>query len=162
MAKLGIRNSEIEGRGMVVLDSVKKNTIISIIKGKNFKKENKTLQDVFGHPDWVGIGKNIWIDPNPPYKYINHSCNPSAGIKGKVTLVALRDLKAGEEVTLDYSTIEADTRWRLPNTCRCGSKNCRKVIGPIQALPKDRFKTYYPYISTYFKKLYLRKVLQSH
>lgn len=160
MAQLEARKSKIEGKGMFVLEPVKKGHFVSFLKGKIKVKENKNLKDALGNSYWVGIDKNTWIDPAPPYRFINHSCNPSASIRGKITMIALRDLKPGEEVTLDYSLIEADPRWHLEYRCKCGEPNCRGIIRSIQSLPKDRFKAYFPTIPTYFRDLYRREILK--
>ena len=144
--------SKIHGKGFFVTKTIKKGAAIGILQGNIRKKINKNKKDVLANPDWVGVGKNTWIDPRPPYKFINHSCSPSAGIRGKIMLIARRDLKDGDEVTLDYSLIEGDPRWKMK--CTCGSKNCRKVIRSVNFLPYTVYKRYLPYISTYFQALY--------
>ena len=148
-------SSKIHGLGVNVGEPVKRGEIISRIRGDLKFKINEDENDALANPDWVGVEKNQWIDPAKPYKFLNHSCNPSAGIKGKITLVALRDMQEGEEVTIDYSTIEGDPRWKM--NCSCGEANCRKIIRSVQSLPEEQFKKYLPYVSTYFKKLYLQE-----
>jgi len=154
--KITVRRSKIHGRGFFVARPVKKGAVIAALQGKICKKVNKNIKDVLGHPDWVGIGKNTWLDPRPPFKFINHSCAPSAGIRGKTTMFAERNLKAGDEVTLDYSTIEGDPRWHM--RCFCKSKNCRKTIRSIRFLPYTTYKKYLPYIPGYFQSLYKKGI----
>mgnify|MGYP001572637729 CR=1 FL=1 len=88
--------------------------------------------------------------------YLNHSCDPNIGIKGRVTFVALKNIKKGEEVAFDYSTTEDDMLWHLPFKCMCVSKNCRSKIRSIQFLPHKIFKAYLPYIPNYFQGVYTR------
>ncbi len=65
--------------------------------------------------------------------YMNHSCSPNAATSGNILeIVALRDIRAGEEITYDYRT-DYNAReqyyrnwWRFK--CQCGSPNCAKVI----------------------------------
>jgi uncharacterized protein len=57
--------------------------------------------------------------------YLNHSCEPNVGVQGQIVFVAMRDVAAGEELTLDYATIDHDTE---PMTCRCGAAACRGVV----------------------------------
>jgi hypothetical protein len=64
-------------------------------------------------------------------------------------------MKEGEEITIDYSTIEGDPLWEMK--CACGEKNCRKIIRSIHSMPKKQFERYLPYVSTYFKRLYLKE-----
>lgn len=147
--------SKIHGLGVNLGENAQKGDIVAQIKGEMKFKINGSEHDALDNPDWVGIDKNQWIDPAKPYKFLNHSCNPNTGIKGKVTLVALRNVREGEEITIDYSTIEGDVRWRM--RCSCGQSNCRKIIRSIQFLPKQQFRKYMPFVSTYFKNLYLKE-----
>lgn len=146
--------SNIHGLGVNIGENVKKGEIVARIKGEMMFKVNADEKDALDNPDWVGVAKDQWIDPAKPYKFLNHSCNPSVGIKGKVTLVALRDLKEGDEVTIDYSTIEGDPRWKM--LCACKERNCRGEIRSVHFLPRSQFESYLPYVSNYFKKVYLK------
>lgn len=56
-----------------------------------------------------------------PWRFLNHACDPNAGIAGR-TLVALRNIEAGDQLTFDYTTTEADMA--EPFDCRCGSGSC--------------------------------------
>lgn len=62
--------------------------------------------------------------------YVNHSCEPTAGIKGQISLVARRDIAANEEITFDYGTIffRAEGAPVYELTCDCGTKSCRGKI----------------------------------
>lgn len=155
MAKVYVDKSTIHGSGLFVSKSVKRGGFVCFIKGKIKNKINKNKKDAMSNSCWVGISKNAWIDPKYPYLYINHSCNPTVGIRGKVTVVALDDMKPGDEIVIDYSTIEADRRWSM--SCACGESKCRKVVKSIEFLPEKYFKNYLPFVSTYFRGLYIKK-----
>jgi SET domain-containing protein len=62
--------------------------------------------------------------------YINHSCAPNAYMKshyGRMQFYALRDIEAGEEITVDYqSTLHPDSK-----RCRCKSIACRGTINRL-------------------------------
>lgn len=158
MKEIYVTESKIAGRGLYVKEEVKKGEKICYIKGKVVLKVNRTLQDTLSNPDWVGISKHRWMDPDPPYKYLNHSCKPNTGISGTVTLYAMRGIHANEELTIDYSTIEIDPNWKLDGgkSCKCGNQNCRKVIRSLQFLPYIMYRKYLPYIPRYFQAIYLR------
>ena len=147
-----VGNSKISGRGLISGEDIPKGKIITRIKGPLKFKVNKNKQDALSHPDWVGVKKDIWIDPLRPHKFLNHSCSPTAGVRG-VTIISMRDIKEGEEITVDYSTIEGDPRWEMP--CSCGEKNCRKIIRSIEFLDPEQFGSIL-YIPAYFRKLYLK------
>lgn len=55
--------------------------------------------------------------------YVNHSCDPNAGILGHIALVALKPIAAGEEVCFDYAMTDS-TRY-CEFQCWCGAPNCR-------------------------------------
>ena len=57
----------------------------------------------------------------------NHSCDPNTEFAG-LNLVARRDIRGGEELTVDYATFY-DSRM-TPFDCDCGSPTCRgRVVG---------------------------------
>ncbi len=63
--------------------------------------------------------------------FMNHSCNPNTGGTEALTNYALRDIKKGEEITYDYTkdyTGYKDYKPFRKFKCKCGSKNCKKVI----------------------------------
>ena len=51
-----------------------------------------------------------------------------ADADGTASLVARRDIEAGEEVTVDYALFTTQSNWMLDNRCRCGSPYCRRVV----------------------------------
>jgi SET domain-containing protein len=57
---------------------------------------------------------------------LNHSCDPNLGWAGDTALVARRDIAAGEELTVDYSTTVADPAFVL--VCHCETYRCRQVV----------------------------------
>ena len=150
--KVYIKKSKIHNEGIFAKVDMKTGEIVGIVQGPKKFKINLSKKDALSHPDWVGFKMHTWIDPVPPYKYLNHSCNPNVGIKGHRTLVAIRDIKKNKEITIDYSIIEADPRWYMK--CNCGEKNCRGIIRSIQKLPPRVYNRYLPFISQEFKNLY--------
>jgi SET domain-containing protein len=59
--------------------------------------------------------------------YVNHSCEPNCYMKihyGRIQFYALRDIRPGEEITVDYEmTLHPDTK-----RCTCKSASCRGRI----------------------------------
>ena len=59
--------------------------------------------------------------------YINHSCRPNCFMRtvhGRLLVLALRDIRPGEEITLDYvSSLHSDRK-----RCTCGVPGCRGTI----------------------------------
>jgi SET domain-containing protein len=62
--------------------------------------------------------------PHNPARRINHSCAPNCEAqsdRGRIWIVALRDLAPGEELTYDYGFPLSDARL---HPCRCGAPGC--------------------------------------
>jgi hypothetical protein len=151
--KIKVCESKIHGKGIFASKNIKKGETVFIIKGKKVHWVVTNQKESLFGPDWIGVDETHWMDPKESTaKYLNHSCDPNCGIKGKVNVVALRNIKKDEEITMDYSITEIDKLWYM--NCRCGSKNCRKKIRSIQFLPEKFYNRYTPYIPTYFTKVY--------
>ena len=76
--------------------------------------------------------------------FANHSCRPNAALmrEGKtLVLRAIAPIKAGGEVTHDYSTyIGADDVWTM--RCNCGERTCRGTVRRFDRLPERTLKRY--------------------
>ena len=80
--------------------------------------------------------------------FINHSCEPNLGIRGQITYVALRAIKAGEELTYDWAMEEnapAVTR------CACGARLCRGTLTGQDWKLASLQKRYRGYFSAYIE-----------
>jgi hypothetical protein len=78
--------------------------------------------------DWYGFqcGVDQYSLPLGLSREMNHSCDPNTWWSGSTMLVARRRIRAGEEITYDYST--ADIEHDVEMECRCGSPRCRGTI----------------------------------
>ena len=61
---------------------------------------------------------------------INHSCDANTWLEDEVTLTALREIKPGEEITLDQGTwnFEDNAYTDDKELCSCKAVNCRHVL----------------------------------
>ena len=85
--------------------------------------------------------------------FLNHSCEPNVGVGGNVVFVAMRDIAAGEELTLDYAMFD-DGPDQM--TCRCGQPTCRGIVtGQDWRLPALQAK-----YADYFAWFLQRKIRQ--
>lgn len=149
--KVYVDKSKYHGNGIFANKDFKKGEVVFIMKGKILKYHPKNKKECMLYPNAVGIERDTWIDPIEPFVYTNHSCDPNMATKGKVTFVAIKNIKKGDELNFDYS-ISEDSLWDMK--CNCKTKKCRKIIKSIRHLPEKTFNYYLPYIPTYFKKLY--------
>ena len=80
--------------------------------------------------------------------YNNHSCSPNCGMRGEITFVAIRDIIAGEELTVDYAFIDNED---YSFECHCGSPECRHIITGYDWKIRELQEKYYPYFAQYLK-----------
>ncbi len=143
--------------GIFAKRDLTKGEFVAYIKGNTSTVKRQLLhtpEEALMNQDWVGFSMSCWIDPEIPFKYLNHSCEPSCGIKGKKGLYTLKALKAGDEIAIDYSIVEGNPHWKMD--CTCGAKKCRKVIKSIAFLSVTTFKKYYPLIPTALRNFYIK------
>lgn len=145
---VNVQNTGSKGLGIFAIRDIKKDEVITEFTGPVV-----TIPDFDGFPDEVinhlfNIGVDKYIMAREPAVRTNHSCEPNAGIVSDIFLVAMKDIKAGEEVTFDYSTIIADA-WVMD--CKCGSDLCRKTIGKYVDLPKEVKQRYLGYTPDWIK-----------
>ena len=138
---LKIKNSKKEGKGVFAGRNFKKGETVFEFKGKTVGWKKATHRS-------IQIGKSVFINPsksNPGY-FLNHSCNPNCGLRNLADITAMRNIKNGEEITIDYST-NISVKWYME--CLCSSKKCRKVITSYTLLPHAVKKKYKGWISEY-------------
>lgn len=159
--KVTVRRSSVAGRGLFAVRPIKKGEVIFIAKGKTIRYKVNSRKDAQFGASWLALEKGVWLSPNKenPWNYINHSCDPTAGIKGKVTVRARKNIAPGEEVTIDYSTNELEPLWRM--SCKCGSPKCRKLIRGAMATDPAVIINQYPFVSHLVTK-YLNKEQKKH
>lgn len=124
MEDIGVGDSQIAGKGIFAKRDFKQGDVINIWSGKILsKKEFEALSE----DEKIFCSKysdNEWMLFDEPDKYFNHSCNPNT-VPGDHCEIAKRDIKNGEELTVDYDAEEAAGE---PFTCKCGSVSCRQII----------------------------------
>ena len=119
---------------------------IEIIEFTGRLMRHKELPEIVTPEDdrYIQIGKDTYLGPSGNFDdFINHSCNPNSGIQisdERVSLVAIQDIRKGEELTWDYSTTMDEDKWEMD--CLCQHKNCRKRIRDFKYLPEETQQRY--------------------
>lgn len=85
-----------------------------------------------------------------PADFINHSCDPNAGINGQLVVVAMRAIASGEEVTFDYAMTDTTPYDEFP--CSCDSPRCRGRVCADDWMRPDLQERYRGYFSLYIQK----------
>lgn len=124
---LEIKETEKKAKGVFAKKDVHKGDILCIFGGHIVTLEEEKVDS------GIQIHENLVLtslDHKEPTDYVNHSCNPNAGIKGQNFLVSIREIKKGEEICFDYAMC-LFSKTKNPDyvfDCMCGHKNCRKSI----------------------------------
>jgi len=81
--------------------------------------------------------------------YSNHSCDANLGMRGEITFVSMRDIRAGEELTHDWATTDDDD---YSVECKCGAPDCRKTVTGKDWQRPELQKRYAGYFSAYLAR----------
>lgn len=85
-----------------------------------------------------------------PADYVNHSCNPNAGLSGQIVLIAMREIAPGEEVCFDYAMSDGSDYDEF--ACECGAPNCRRFIRGSDWRNPALWERYRGYFSPYLQR----------
>ncbi len=152
--KLEVRaEPEKGGFGVYAIESVAAGEVVSVWGGYIVDAEQlATLpHDVQQHSVQIEEGLySATIGGAETADFINHSCDPNLGLRGQITLVALRDIEVGEEVCFDYAMTDCTPYDEFE--CRCGSALCRGTVrGDDWKLP-ELWARYAGYFSPYLQR----------
>lgn len=152
--------SSIAGTGLFSTKDFKKGEVAFVMKGKKIKFHPKNKEEAMATPNLIGLDKDLYLETLPPYIFMNHHCEPNLAVEEDgVSYIALKDIKAGEELTFDYSISEYSD-WDMQ--CSCSSPDCRKIIRSVDKLPKDFFLKYFPFIPRYFQRVFLSNYINKN
>lgn len=149
------------GRGIVALRNIRRGTRVIAFGGymmtlETFSTLPKHIQE---HPFQVAddlVFGQIAEHELSIADYLNHSCEPNCGFEGQAFVLAMRDVMAGEEITIDYAMCTSSPVLR-DIKCLCESKSCRRIIKhddwEILELQKKYKEYFQPYILEKIKNL---------
>ncbi len=111
----------------------------------------KVLDKNEAHASQIAVNK--WAHCEPKFiHFMNHSCNANCGTiideVGNQTVIAMRHIEAGDELTVNYS-LRASTLTRESLPCLCGSEKCIGTIDSWGVLSYENKKLYLEKYSKY-------------
>lgn len=78
--------------------SIPRSTVIARFTGRIIDlKKSKQLGNQESFAFQVQHDRYVYLDP--PYCYVNHSCDPNCGVTPGLELIALKNIAKGEELT---------------------------------------------------------------
>src|SRR5262249_544924 len=154
--KTEVRESAMHGRGLFATGDISKDEIVAV-KGGHIV-DRKTLREQITPglgPVEIQIDDDLFIAPVTEEErelsmlYLNHSCDPNLGLRVEITFVAMRDIRAGEELTHDWGMTDDDD---YSIECNCGAPACRKTLTGKDWQRPDLQKRYVGYFSAYLAR----------
>lgn len=152
-----VRPSSIQGTGMFASHPIRKGEIVVKIGGSVMAEEefSKYISTVARY-NAVQIGEELHLVDVPTSPGgMNHSCDANLWMSDEATVVARRDIAAGEELTQDYALYTTSPTWKQPY--HCGTPVCRQVITgndwqlpDVQARYHDHFS---PFLNERIRRL---------
>ncbi len=124
MEDIIVKKSKIHGKGVFASHIIKKGEIVvkwDISHQLTKEEVDRLSENEKGYVAYMG-GKYILMQS--PARYVNHSCDANTYAENFCDM-AKRNIKKGEEITGDYAEES------IPGQsfeCKCGSKNCRRII----------------------------------
>ncbi len=148
------------GNGVFAKKNLKKDEVLTVFGGyvipiDEFKKLSVEMQEYA-----YQISENLLFGPVSENEvciseYFNHSCNPNAGFRDQLTLVSMKDINVGEEITFDYAVCM--TSDILDLKCLCESDDCRKYIKGNDWKKTELQKKYNGYFQPYIREMIDKK-----
>lgn len=140
------------GYGVFATENIPEGTVIYVkdsleivVSPDQYERHNKEIKDV--------IEKYSYIDPKGDRiiswdfaKFVNHCCNFNTISTGYGFEIAIRDIRAGEQITDEYGIFNLTEEMEIS----CTFQNCRKKIKP------DDFDQYYKEWDAKIKKSLLK------
>ena len=136
--KCEVQNCDVTGgKAVYARDAIEPGELIAVWSGRIVSAEelDELPLDVRRHT--VQVEERLYLASHGPDEapdFINHSCEPSAGLDWQVAIVALHRIQSGDEVTIDYAMCDGSPYDEFD--CACGSRLCRgRVTGDDWRIP---------------------------
>ena len=149
------RVSPIQGRGLFAREAISAGEIVAVKGGTIMDAAALARLREAVSPAEIQIEDSLYIAPGSAEEVaanilcLNHSCQPNVGVRGQITFVAMRDIPAGAELTIDYAMIDGNPDERM--ACSCGARECRKIITGNDWSLRELQQRYAGYFSRYIQ-----------
>ena len=150
--KTEVRESAIHGRGLFAEADINEGYIVAVKGGHIVTRDLlQQLAPRLGLAE-IQIADDLFICPVTEEEregsmiFSNHSCEPNIGMRGQIVFVAMRDIRAGEELTHDWAMTDDDDS---SIECRCGTASCRGTITGKDWQLRELQERYRGYFSAY-------------
>lgn len=97
MSMVVVKHSHVHGKGLFAHIDIERGTVLGHLTGEYVQSDH-------AHVLWVQNEQGEWhgFEVQCDFKYINHSRHPNVAYYDDLTVVALKNIKAGDELFHDY------------------------------------------------------------
>jgi uncharacterized protein len=162
--KCEVQNRDVTGgKAVYARDIIEPGELIGVWSGRIIPAEalDELPEEIRRHT--VQVEERLYlasVSGDEPPDFINHSCEPNAGLDGQIVIVALQRIHPGEEVTIDYAMCDGTPYDEFE--CACGTLLCRgRVTGEDWRNPElwERYAGHFsPYLERRIKALKRRRL----
>ncbi len=150
------------GKGVFATSRIRKGETLLVMGGYilAIADENRLCGAVADKP--IEISEEFSIGPlkpsdlaRMPQHWVNHGCDPNAGFDGQIFMVAMRAIRADEEIVYDYGMVmhqNDESSSYFSFACLCGSPTCRGTITEDDWRRPDLQKRYNGYFQHFLQK----------
>ena len=133
--KIETRATDICGDGLFTSHKIRAGERLLVFGGYVLTVEEESLLPGKMGDNGVQIAKDLVICATRPddwggENFLNHSCDPNAGFRGQIVVVAMRDIRKHEQISIDYAMVlhrpPRGPAYRMK--CLCGAANCRGLV----------------------------------
>ena len=125
-----VGDSPIAGRGLFALTTLEEGTVVIRLSGRLVGTEE--LRRLIGtsehYVDTLTVFEDVHLvlPPATVVHYGNHCCDPNLWHLGPYEIAARRQVRAGEELTVDYATQSGAPGFSM--RCCCAAADCRGEV----------------------------------
>lgn len=149
------------GLGVFAVEAIPKDEVLVVWGGDVMTQERMAELPLHLRHLSIQVEEDLFLvsGKSGPGDRTNHSCDPNAGLRGQIVLVAFKNISPEDEICFDYAMSDASDYDEFK--CSCGSPQCRGIIrGTDWRLPElwEKYKGYFsPYIQRRIDKSSVRK-----
>lgn len=152
--KCEVRNRDVAGgKAVYARELIEPGEVVAVWSGRLVSAEelDDLPEDIRRHTAQVEEGFYLAsLNPDEAPDYINHSCEPNAGLDGQVAIVAMHRIQPGEEVTIDYAMCDGSAYDEFD--CECGSALCRGRVSADDWRNPTLWERYAGHFSPYLQR----------
>ncbi|CAI5479959.1 unnamed protein product [Closterium sp. Yama58-4] len=155
-----------DSKGLFAAASIRRGDTVLVFAGRVVGLDYLLASDERTRQLSLQVNDGLWQVPHTRPEtpdFINHSCDPNCGMEDSVTVVALRDIAPGEEVSIDYGSINSGANRTSSDNfrCLCGALGCRGMVTSDDWRLPELQQRLWPFFPPFITRLIVREAEKS-